>query len=48
MEQQEKNEIRLELPEKVVSSASAHNFPYPRTVPLDCSQEWNCRKKCGR
>lgn len=30
----------LELPEKVVSSASAHNFPYPRTVPLDCSQEW--------
>lgn len=24
----------LELPEKVVSSASAHNFPYPRTVPL--------------
>ena len=30
----------LELPEKVVSGASAHNFPYPRTVPLDCSQEW--------
>ena len=30
----------LELPEKVISSASAHNFPYPRTVPLDCSQEW--------
>lgn len=30
----------LELPEKVVSSASAQNFPYPRTVPLDCSQEW--------
>ena len=30
----------LELPEKVVSSASAHNFPYPRTVPLDCSREW--------
>ena len=30
----------LELPEKVVSSVSAHNFPYPRTVPLDCSQEW--------
>ena len=30
----------LELPEKVVSSASAHNFPYPRTVPMDCSQEW--------
>ena len=30
----------LELPEKVVSSAAAHNFPYPRTVPLDCSQEW--------
>lgn len=23
---------------KVVSSASAHNFPYPRTVPLDCSK----------
>ena len=30
----------LELPEKVVSSVSAQNFPYPRTVPLDCSQEW--------
>lgn len=30
----------LELPEKVISSASAQNFPYPRTVPLDCSQEW--------
>ena len=30
----------LELPEKVVSSTSAQNFPYPRTVPLDCSQEW--------
>ena len=30
----------LELPEKVVSRPSAHNFPYPRTVPLDCSQEW--------
>ena len=30
----------LELPEKVVSSESAQNFPYPRTVPLDCSQVW--------
>ena len=30
----------LELPEKVVSSESAQNFPYPRTVPLDCSQAW--------
>lgn len=30
----------LTLPEKVVSSPSAANFPYPRTVPLDCSQEW--------
>lgn len=30
----------LELPEKVISSASAQNFPYPRTVPLDCSQVW--------
>lgn len=30
----------LELPEKIVSSASAQNFPYPRTVPLDCSQVW--------
>lgn len=31
----------MELPEKVVSSPSAENFPYPRTVPLDCSSEWN-------
>ncbi len=30
----------LELPEKTISSTSAQNFPYPRTVPLDCSQVW--------
>lgn len=30
----------LELPERVVSSVSTAAFPYPRTVPLDCSQQW--------
>lgn len=31
----------VELPEKVLSSSNAGNFPFPRTVPLDLSQEFN-------
>lgn len=30
----------VELPEKVLSSENAQNFPYPRTVPMDFSQEF--------
>ncbi len=32
--------ITVTLPEKVVSSESAANYPYPRTVPLDLSSEF--------
>lgn len=32
--------ITVTLPEKVLSAASAANFPYPRTVPLDLSGEF--------
>lgn len=31
-------EQTVTLPEKVISAASADNFPFPHTVPLDCSQ----------
>ena len=31
----------VELPEKVLSSSNAGDFPFPRTVPLDLSQEFN-------
>lgn len=30
----------VELPEKVVSAASADNYPYPRTIPLDMTQDF--------
>lgn len=30
----------LELPEKTVLSEASANYPYPRIIPLDCSQEW--------
>lgn len=30
----------VELPEKVVSAPSAANFPYPRTIPLDMTQNF--------
>lgn len=32
--------ITVTLPEKVLSAESAANFPYPRTVPLDLSSEF--------
>lgn len=31
----------VELPEKVISAPSAANYPYPRTVPLDCTNEFD-------
>lgn len=31
----------VELPEKVVSAASAANYPYPRTIPLDMTQDFD-------
>lgn len=30
----------MELPEKTVLSDASENYPYPRIIPLDCSQEW--------
>jgi len=36
-----KNEsTTITLPEKVISTASASNFPYPRTIPVDLSSEF--------
>ena len=37
----EQEDVLVALPEKVVHSANAGNFPYKRTVTLDCSAEFD-------
>lgn len=34
------DEAYVELPEKTLSAPSAANYPFPRTVPLDCSNQF--------
>ena len=34
------DEAYVQLPEKTISAPSAANYPFPRTVPLDCSSQF--------
>lgn len=34
------NGVYVQLPEKVISAPSAANYPYPRTIPLDCTSQF--------